>query len=164
MVAYGAALLYNLMVAEKAAEVGLPVAEGLAEKRRKEMEAWAASATNLLPSLRSWSMQEFWQLTMSERHRISIGARRFVETLVAIVQGDPRLLADSAQARLMIHDRERALKGGLARLTNRPALERFAGEAGLAELTYRWPNVKLIVADIRRGLTRRDEPGRASVA
>jgi len=91
-------------------------------------------------------------------HEISYSTRQFVEGLAAIMQEDPRTLADHPGARERIERRELSLKGGLARLTHRRALARFTGSAGLYRQTYRWPNAKRIVADIHAGLACKDAP------
>jgi hypothetical protein len=59
---------------------------------------------------------------------------------------------DDAEACRLIERRELALKGGLARLTHRSALEKSRGTVGLYMQSYRWPNVQRIVGDIRTGL------------
>ena len=57
-------------------------------------------------------------------------------------------VSQNAKARSMISDRERALKGAQARLSNRRALELWNGDAGTAPLSYRWSNVRTLVADV----------------
>jgi hypothetical protein len=153
---YGASLLYNLMLAEKAAEAEMPVANGLVDKRRTELAEWASTMAR--ESLfRSWRMSELWSTVIGNGHDISHPTRQFVEGLVAFIQPDPSGFADHYGARRLIQQRELTLKGGLARLTHRRALERFSGEAGLYRQTYRWPNVKRILADIHAGLAHRDD-------
>ncbi|MBI4581859.1 MAG: hypothetical protein HY718_19335 [Planctomycetes bacterium] len=160
--AYGAALLYNLMLAEKAAEASIPIGESLVDRRRHEIQVWASRDPAPRALLRGWRMSELWSTVLGKGHEISHGTRQFVEDLVAIMQVDPGGLADHTGARRTIERRELALKGGLARLTHRRALERFfngsTGSAGLYEQTYRWPNVKRILADIHAGLAHKDAP------
>ena len=153
--AYGAALLYNLMLAEMADAAGMPVGAGLVDQRRSQMHEWA-DETASGGVLSGWRMTELWSTVCDKGHAISYQTRQFIEELVAIMQADPRRLADNADARRAIRRRELALKGGLARLTHRRALERFTGSAGLYRQTYRWPNVKRIVGDIQEGLALRE--------
>jgi hypothetical protein len=146
-VSYGAALLYNLMVAEKAAAIGLPIAAELPEQLRADIAESAADRARL----KDWRLTELWTTVTGKGHTISYPTRQFVEEMVAILIRKPATYADDDYARRMIERRELALKGGLARLTHRRALERFTGTVGLYEQTYRWPNVRRIVGDIRAG-------------
>jgi hypothetical protein len=163
VLAYGAALLYNLMLAEKAEAADLPVANGLVELRRSELNAWADDA-GAMRDLRTWRMNDLWRTVVDKGHRIPYPARQFVEGIAETVHADPKRFADHAVARQMILQRESALKGGLARLSNRRALERFTGAAGLVHQTYRWPNVQRLVSDIHDGLRLTDAPGEVQVA
>lgn len=159
LVAFGAVLLYNLMLAEKADEIELPVSEGLVEQRRQEMQVWAKEVTDTGHFIAKWATDEFWALVQTPQHRTGPRTLRFVEEVIAFARDSPSSLADNAAARGLIRNRELSLKGGLARLTNRRALERYSGAAGLSRMNYRWPNVKQIVKDIQQGLARRAEPG-----
>ncbi|HOF88312.1 MAG TPA: DUF6361 family protein, partial [Armatimonadota bacterium] len=62
------------------------------------------------------------------------------------------MLAASSPARQLIHDRERFLKRGLARLDNARALEQWSGAAGAGRLGFRWANAQLILSDILTSL------------
>lgn len=163
VLSYGAGLLYNLMLAEKAAEAGMPVADGLVDKRRTEIAAWA-SETPSQSDIRGWRLSELWSILDGKGHQISYPTRQFVEGIVGIIQEDPQAFADHPVARQMIQQRELSLKGGLARLTHRRALERFTGEAGLYRQNYRWPNVRRILIDIHTGLAQKDDSGVSSHA
>jgi hypothetical protein len=161
VVAHGVMLLYHLMLAEKAVEIGLPVEAGLIERRRSEIEAWADDARTQGDLLRRWRMSDLWSVVMGNGHRITPTTRRFVENVVAIALDDPRALVDHHGARRLVEQRELVLKAGLARLTHRRALERFSASTNPAPLTYRWPNVRTILSDIHRGLGR--SPGALDV-
>lgn len=153
IVSYGAAILYNLLVAERAAAAELPVAEGLVERYRREYAKWAADVTAQGGFVRRWKLIELWETVIGKGHVITHATRRFVEGWVSLIQDDPERAADHEGARRMIQQRELSLKGGLARLTHRRALERFSGSAGLFQQTYRWPNVRRIAGDIHDGLS-----------
>jgi hypothetical protein len=148
---YGAALLYNLLLTEKASGAGLPIAQD-ADKLRDRITATADERAQL----KGWRMTDFWEAVIGKGHGISRPTREFVEGIVAIFEQNPGGYADDATARQLIERRELALKGGLARLTHRRALEKVNGPVGLYTQTYRWPNVQRIVADIRTGLARKD--------
>lgn len=161
VVSYGAAILYNLLVAQKAEEAELPIAQGLVERYRKEYAAWADEVSVHGGFIRGWNLGELWETVMGKGHRIPHSTRQFLETWVATIQDDVHAAADNAVMRRLIVHRELSLKGGLARLTHRRALERFSGSAGLFRQNYRWPNVRRIVGDIHDGLKPRATPATA---
>lgn len=158
IVAFGAVLLYNLMLAEKAEELGLPVAEGLVEQRRDQMQVWAKEVADTGPFIGKWAIGDFWAIVLAQKHRVGYPTRQFVEAVIAMAQDHPVALAQNQAARGLIKNRELSLKGGLARLTNRRALERYSGSPGLSRMNFRWPNVKQIVKDIQQGLGRGSDP------
>lgn len=45
-------------------------------------------------------------------------------------------------------NRERHVKGALARVDNQAARDRWGGESGTAPLSYRWANAQRITQDI----------------
>jgi hypothetical protein len=149
VISYGATLLYNIMLSEKANQAGLPSAAGM-EDLLDQMNGWAASIETRR-SLYKWKLSDLWGTVLGKGHQISHPTRLFVETIVSAVQPDPAQLLRNERARRAIELRERTLKGGLARLSNRHALERLAGPVGLARQTYRWPQVRRILTDIRDG-------------
>lgn len=153
MVSYGAVILYNLLVAEKAAAAELPIAKGLVERYRTEYGSWSDEVEAEGGFVREWNLDDLWVTVMGKGHRIAHPTRQFLETWVAIVRHEVRSAPDHPGLRRMIQQRELFLKGGLARLTHRRALERFGGSAGLYRQNYRWPNVRRIVGDIHAGLT-----------
>jgi hypothetical protein len=160
-VAYGAVLLYNLMLAEKAADSGPPDMENLAERRRDEIRAWADEDSRLVYG---WQSTDFWKVVSDGGHRIGNHTRQFVEDMLVTIRENPLLFADSKRARELIEYRELFLKGGLARLRNPRALEQYSGSVGLFRQSYRWPNVKQIVGDIHMGLAHRRVPAESSGA
>lgn len=144
----GAALLYNLMLAERAAV--MQGAEGgrwhdLAAEYRARLGDRQAEAPESLAS--GWSLAELWSLTTQTIHRVAPQTMAFVTDWSALVQrGQP--LADDAAARALILRRETRLKGPKARLTNDAALARWGGASGAAVLAYRWPVVQRHLRDL----------------
>ena len=144
----GAALLYNLMLAERAA--AMQGAEGghwhdLATDYRARLSAWQAEAPANLAS--GWSLAGLWSLTSQTIHRVAPQTMAFVTDWSALVQrGQP--LADDAAARALILRRETRLKGPKARLTNDAALARWGGASGASVLAYRWPVVQRHLRDL----------------
>jgi len=146
---HGAALLYNLALAEKKGS-----GEHI-EDYRLRLADWSLAVRQREAQLRSWSRQEFWAFVGSTGSRITDPTRQFVERWLhlAIDDGAAERLVDSAVARDLIANRERLVKGKLARVDNKAALDRYAGEAGTGRLVYRWPNAHRIARDILEALS-----------
>lgn len=144
----GAALLYNLMLAERAAAI--QGTEGsrwhdLAADYRARLGTWHAEAPESLAS--GWSLAGLWSLTSQTIHRVAPQTMAFVTDWSALVQrGQP--VADDAAARALILRRETRLKGPKARLTNDAALARWGGASSVAVLAYRWPVVQRHLRDL----------------
>lgn len=150
---HGAALLYNLMLAE-----ALKIDE-LEERYREELTAWATSLENLRSELEDWDRAEFWEKVGSGGAKVAAPARTFVDAWLdtALVPEKAAFVEKNGDARRLIRDRELALKRGLARLHSQSALEHWGGAAGVAQLGYRWGDARVIVADILDGLEREDQ-------
>jgi hypothetical protein len=144
----GASLLYNLMLAERAA--AMQGADGgrwhdLAADYRTRLSDWQADAPASLAS--DWSVAALWSLTSQTIDRVAPQTMAFVTDWSALVQrGQP--VSDDASARALILRRETRLKGPKARLTNDAALARWGGASGAAVLAYRWPVVQRHLRDL----------------
>lgn len=147
---YGAALLYNILLAEAKEQE-----EWLAD-HREEFKEWASDVSGRLGDLKAWSRADFWTLVTRQNPRISTSTRMFIDRwLDLVLAGPPARLATDKGARLLITDRERLIKGRLARLQNQAALGQWLGSSGLLRLSYRWnPEVRRVAADIQEGLGR----------
>lgn len=144
----GAALLYNLMLAERAAE--LQGAErgrwhDLVKQYRDGLDAWEKKVSASLAY--GWSLAGLWSLTSQTIHSVAPQTMDFVTTWANLVQrGQP--LVDDPAARALILRRETRLKGPKARLTNDAALARWGGASGAAMIAYRWPVVRRHLRDL----------------
>lgn len=145
---HGSAILYNLMLAEKRAEPEWQSAYQTA------FNAWAELMVVRRTSLRAWKRDEFWKLIHGTGARIPPGTFAFVnQWLDKSINGDATGLQQSKSARNLIGERERLLKGELARLANARALDVWLGASSASRLSYRWNRpVKWILADIRQPL------------
>lgn len=150
---HGAALLYNLMLAEAR---GI---DDLKEWYREELAIWATDLEAMHYVLEEWNRDEFWEMVASEGARVAPPARMFIDSWLdmALVPEKAAGVVDNGGARRLIRDRELALKRGLARLHNQSALELWGGAAGVAQLGYRWGDAQVIIKDIRDGLKREDD-------
>jgi len=154
----GAALLYNLMLAEKR-DAGqtetMGQSETLVDRYRNRLTQWYADIEARRPALNRWadSRAAFWEAIQRVNARIPVPTVHFVNTWIDLAIGVNRIdtLIESRPARELIHHRERRLKRALARLDNARALEMWRGAAGTQRLSYRWPQAQVILQDILRG-------------
>jgi hypothetical protein len=151
-VMHGAALLYNLMLAEASAN-----AESIKLYQRL-LTAWSDTIEGRRHESLEWDEPRFWKLIKETGALVSIPTEGFVSRWFALTRREPRAMkvSTSEEARRLIVDREQALKGNEARLRNHRALERWNGAAGAGQLNYRWPKAQAITTDILKGLKRRD--------
>jgi hypothetical protein len=145
---HGAALLYNLMLAETRGDDELRAAY------RELFSSWSGLMVGRAAAFRDWRRDAFWTLLGTTPAHIGFRTHRFVDAWLDRVLGEknPGGLADASDSRVLITERERILKRARARLGNPRALERWNGSAGAQQLNYRWHRVRAIVADILRGL------------
>ena len=140
---YGAALLYNLMLADKRGDVAL------SELYRGDLEEWEAELADE-QVFDDWDRTQFWVTMTGLNHRLRPATRHFVDTWLGFAERGG--VADDTAARALIRTREIRLKGGRARLTNPAALDAWSGEAGLVRLDYRWGVASRHLDDIHAGL------------
>jgi len=84
--------------------------------------------------------------------RVSVGARAFVESWVALLGEAVDPASDRAVA--LVAARERRQKGNQSRLVNDKLLRRWSGASGTQRLSYRWGNVQRLLTDVYEGLER----------
>lgn len=145
---HGAALLYNFMLAEKSER------RDLAKYYQGGLAEWAENLRARENEFAGWDRKEFWSIvTRDPTVRISIHTRTFVDTwlTLALAPAVASRIRSNDKARQLVHGRERALKGKLARLDNRDALRNWNGAAGAGRLDYRWRQAKTIIGDILVG-------------
>ena len=153
---HGAALLYNLMLAEKidaGLQSGLDGGE-LVERYRGALQDWAADVGALGRDLGNWDRPVFWQLTRETNPRIAERSVRFARNWIDLVleAPDAGALMNSEPARDLIEGQEFALKRGRSRLRYREHLERWGGQAGASRIDYRWAITQRLVRDVQEGL------------
>ena len=135
---YGAVLLYNLMLAERA---GGP----LVEQYTQDLADWQDDLRRERP-FDGWSRSELWGLVSTRNPRLSPLTQRFVESWLRLVEsGEP---LDGPRARTLVTEREVRIKGGRARLRNDAALDRWRGESGLSPLDFRWTVTRRLLSDL----------------
>ncbi len=144
---HGAALLYNLMLAEKNKD------DDLVSAYDARMDDWVAELQSRQRDLAGWNHSEFWSLVHGTGSHITRPTEAFVTHWLAKVAGkDVSEIRSSKTARALVTAREKALKGPLARLDSTRSLN-WGGASSSERLDYRWNRpVQTILADIRTPL------------
>ena len=151
---YGAAILYNLMIAEKAG------AEELSLYYQDDLIKWADRLQSRRNELIQWDKNKrFWNIIFEQGARPTGNTQRFImEWLqIALSHGRAGMIAKDDYARDLIRKREIHLKGELAKLKNPEALDRWRRDASTriaGQLRYRWRPAEKIISDILTGLRR----------
>lgn len=144
---YGAALLYNLMLAEKAE------ADDLVDGYRDELAGWRDELDEA-GNRSGWDRAALWSFLRENNPRISIGTQAFVNSWLDGLGGGGQV-EERDRTRTLIRDRELQLKGARSRLSNPAALDNWSGGSGLARLDYRWSVARRLLADINAAPTDR---------
>lgn len=153
-VMHGAAIIYNLLLAELAAKRGLDMGDRDLERRyQEEIHAWSDDMTRMLDEVRAWDEGDFWNTVRSENPRLSRSDQDFASQWIQFTRTDPaRIASVPDDIRRLIQDRELRKKRGKARLHHPRALEMWSGGSGMGRLNYRWPTARVFLDDIHRGL------------
>ncbi len=148
-VMHGATLSYNIQLAR------LRNHDDLVAEHEASFDKW--TATLPLEEIRAWSVGRLWELTMDHGHTITPQTRSFVQHWIELTRKAPKDLLFNAEALNLIQRREMKLKGARSRFKNQRALEQWGGYSGVGRLVYRWPNVKMLLNDLYRGMNREEE-------
>lgn len=148
---HGAALLYNLILAE---EAGL---DDHRERYRGALIDWSEKLFARGREFRAWETDRFWDIAFETNPRISFKTKSFVDTWRdLVILGDPGKVANLGRARELITERESRLKKALARIGNPRAQEIWNGDSGSWALEYRWRISQRLLSDIFNGMERED--------
>lgn len=149
----GAALLYNVLVAEKYEAAGFDRVTGRVEYFRERYDEWLSGVADARSGLESWNVAELWTLLLQRNPRITPVTRAFVDAWVEAVRQDRVARAlDDKELRELVGSREQRIKRGQSRLTNQKLLGAWSGESGSGPMTYRWTQVRRMLTDIHAGI------------
>ena len=149
----GAALLYNLLMAEAATKRNLQSGgPDRVETYRAGLDDWATLIATRAAAIGTADRSRFWQLISTGGGRVPESTRVFLDRWFDMALDAPNQIGDSIEARELIVEREYRLKRGLARLQNPRQLELWGGSSGVGRLTYRWGTGRTMVDDIVNGL------------
>lgn len=149
LVHQGGTLLYNLMLAEL-----------LDDEPRKDdysdrLARWSDDIAAVDTDLRLWDRAAMWRRLYRANPRLRPRTREFADRWFELVSapGGGRI-QDPPEARRLVRERERVLKGGRARLSYAEARHKRGGFPFAGRLDYRWTQVMRISADIIGALER----------
>ncbi len=163
--AHGAALLYNLELAEERRRTGREETDATSrDDYRERLDEWRAHARRVRLATWAENIDDFWDCILDQGARIPPRTRRFVDEWAGFLASDTANIASSATARTLVHDRELEHKRGQARLANRKRLDDWAGNAGTAPLAFRWTQVQRMLTDIADGLNATESDDKHAVA
>ena len=146
---HGAALLYNLMLANQYQQKYLQW-EDKVDFYREGIQNWSAEVTARREIYETWNRTRFWQTVRADGVRIHLPTENFINNWLDLVfaKANPANISEDAAAQALIRDRERYLKKGLSRLSNENALRQWGGAAGASQLDFRWGVSQRILTDI----------------
>lgn len=155
---HGAALLYNLLIAEHYERAGhSTIEEPIRYYREAITDWWDVVAAE--GRMASWDRSAMWEVVISRNPRIAgnVRMRAFVDLwLNAVVDGTARDAADDDGLRRLVEDRERSVKRTQSRLGENRLLRTWSGGSGTRRLTYRWAQVRRLLLDVHNGLESSD--------
>ncbi|MEE4382722.1 MAG: DUF6361 family protein [Pseudomonadales bacterium] len=155
----GAAIVYNLMLHEQRDDPDRGDAED-AEALRARLDAWAGTAGEC--DLAGWTeeREEFFQL-VDPTGRTPFPTRTFIQGALDRIATRPLdRLADDAEFRALVRNRELQHKRNLARFRGGPRLQSWQGGSGLRRLDFRWNQIRRFLDDLRAGLAADRAPTR----
>lgn len=146
----GAALLYNLLIAERFVAAGFDDegAHDRVQEYGERLKAWQDECID--DELGSWDLDRMWELTRRTNPHIPERTQAFVRRWVNGLRRTMDSMHDTSLRQLVQEREER--KGTQSRLKNEKMLAAWSGASGTAPMTYRWATVKVLVNDIIRGL------------
>ena len=144
---HGAALLYNVLLTERADELDLSGYEGYRDGYVADLDQWEREVAS--SDLARWDTGALWALVGEHGGSVTLRTRAFVEQWLELTRGRLRdKLADHGPARELVAQRELLQKGSQARLKNDRLMRQWGGVAGYSRLNFRWPVARRLLGDI----------------
>ena len=150
VVMHGAALLYNVLLAERAEQLGLTEHETRRDRFAARLDQWRAEIE--YSDILTWDLDRLWALLPEPQREAAQRTRLFVIAWISLVRrGLEKGLVDDQEARNLIEERELHQKKGQARLRNDRLMRQWGGASGSDRLNFRWPVVAGLLNDIVAG-------------
>lgn len=142
----GAARLYNLQLAR------LEQREDLVTKHGDALIEWESSE---VPILEGWGLTDFWLSVGGNGYSVPAKTKDFVTRWRDLVMAKRKGFGSYKPALDLIERRERELKSGRSRFSNKAARTSWGGEAGLNRLNYRWSIAQSMLGEWHEGWLRK---------
>lgn len=152
LVVHGAALLYNLMLAERYVAEGFDRLGDKTAQYRDAIVEWQAKRDRARTVIDRWDFDGFRSFIIHRNPAVSARTWSFLRSWTEIALPSKADIADSPAARQLVGLREQEHKRSHSRLRSRNLLAMWSGAAGSGALTFRWGAVRRIVLDIHDGL------------
>ena len=150
LVMHGAALLYNVLLAERAGDLGLSRHDGRRDEFATQLDEWRREFE--ASAIGGWDLSGLWALVAARGNPASALTRSFVTEWVGLARVKRGTgLAGDADARELIRRREYQHKRGQARLSNDRLMRQWGGASGSWRLTFRWRVVARLLNDMADG-------------
>lgn len=143
---HGASLLYSFLLSQHIERFDW------ADRHAEKIGDWRQRAP--WDELQTWSLNDFFRLAQSTRHRIRPSAMNFVRRWHDLACQMKGRVMDSLQAGELIRRRERTLKRNRSRFDNASVRKHWRGDSATPQLNYRWRNVQWFMQDLHAGLER----------
>ena len=154
---HGAALLYNVLLAERAEQLGLTEHETRRNRYAARLDQWRAEIES--SDILTWDLDRLWALLTEQARPAAERTRLFVTAWTNLVSSRlDKGLVDDRDARNLVEERELHQKKGQARLRNDRLMRQWGGASGSDRLNFRWPVVAGLLNDIADG--REDDSAR----
>jgi hypothetical protein len=144
LLAEGAALLYNVMLAQQRG----PAVEGQPEWRDHSpgLAEWAKAAQG--DGIATWDLGSLWSFCELRSAPVRDRSKTFLTAWQAALRdAGPAEVTESEVARRLIRAREEDLKGSGSRFTNQRALNLWGGSSGAARMNFRWGITRRLLND-----------------
>ena len=147
---HGAALLYNVLLAERAEELDLSAYEGHRDHFTSRLDEWRREVE--VSDVGGWNLDQLWRLVAEQGRPVAVSTRYFITEWVDLTRRrNGHGLANDQYARELVRKRELYQKRSQARLSNDRLMRQWGGASGSDRLTFRWQNVKTLLNDIADG-------------
>ena len=147
---HGAALLYNILLAERAKKLGLSKHDGRRDQFATQLDEWCPEIE--ASDIGGWDLNGLWALVAERGRPVKDRTREFVAAWVNLAKRmNGHGLAENEDARALVQSRELYQKRSQARLRNDRLMRQWGGASGSGRITFRWPVVARLLNDIADG-------------
>ena len=143
-IAYGAAILYNQMIARLRGD------EELFEQHRETGRSWLQSLDEEISGITRWASNrsKFWSAVENHGHDIPPRTITFVDQWIELLLRHRTSVFNQPAAKSLIREREIDKKRRNSRFTNARVRDQWGGRSGLVPMVYRWQIVQSYVSDM----------------